>query len=93
METRIQFRIDEETKRLAQQRAESQGRTLSDACRELTKELAAEQRAALSHDEWLNRQTTEAFDRLGSGRSHFTDHETAKAVMADRKAKIRSESE
>ncbi|WP_198341864.1 type II toxin-antitoxin system TacA family antitoxin [Oceanisphaera avium] len=36
MDTRIQFRVDEETKRLAQQMAESQGRTLSDACRELT---------------------------------------------------------
>ncbi len=31
MDTRIQFRVDEETKRLAQQMAESQGRTLSDA--------------------------------------------------------------
>ena len=93
METRIQFRIDEETKRLAQQRAESQGRTLSDACRELTEELAAEQRAALSHDEWLNRQVTEAFDRLDTGRSHFTDHDTAKKMMAHRKARIRSESE
>ena len=28
MDTRIQFRVDEETKRLAQQMAESQGRTL-----------------------------------------------------------------
>ncbi|EPA3404098.1 CopG family transcriptional regulator, partial [Vibrio cholerae] len=27
MDTRIQFRVDEETKRLAQQMAESQGRT------------------------------------------------------------------
>ena len=59
----------------------------------LTEELAKEQRAALSHDEWLNRQVTEAFDRLGSGQSHFTDQDTAKAVMAARKAKIRSESE
>ena len=40
MDTRIQFRVDEETKRLAQIMAESQGRTLSDACRELTEELA-----------------------------------------------------
>lgn len=33
METRIQFRINEETKR--------QGRTLSDACRALNKQLIA----------------------------------------------------
>jgi uncharacterized protein (DUF1778 family) len=31
MDTRIQFRVDEEIKRLAQQMAENQGRTLSDA--------------------------------------------------------------
>jgi uncharacterized protein (DUF1778 family) len=31
MDTRIQFRVDEETKRLAQLMAESQGRSLSDA--------------------------------------------------------------
>ncbi len=40
METRIQFRIAEDTKRLAQQLAESQGRTLSDACRELAEQMA-----------------------------------------------------
>ncbi len=40
MDTRIQFRVDDEIKRLAQQMAESQGRTLSDACRELTKWLS-----------------------------------------------------
>ena len=41
MDTRTQFRVDEETKRLAQIMAESQGRTLSDACRELTEEVNA----------------------------------------------------
>ncbi|WP_371931891.1 type II toxin-antitoxin system RelB/DinJ family antitoxin [Halomonas sp. MMSF_3323] len=46
MDTRIQFRIDEETKRLAQQMAESQGRTLSGACRELAEQLAEQQRQA-----------------------------------------------
>lgn len=50
MDTRIQFRIDEETKRLAQLMAASQGRTLSDASRELTKQLAEQQRQAMSHD-------------------------------------------
>ena len=36
MDARTQFRVDEEVKKLAQQMAESQGRTISDACRELT---------------------------------------------------------
>ena len=59
METRIQFRIDEQTKHLAQQQAESEGRTLSDACRQLAEQLASERRnwnlASLSS--WItNRQ-------------------------------------
>lgn len=53
MGSRIQFRVDETTKRLAQVRAESQGRTLRGACRELTAQLAEQQRKALAHDDWL----------------------------------------
>lgn len=90
MDTRIQFRVDEETKRLAQQTAESQGRTLSDACRELTEQLAEEQRQKLSHEGWLEEQITQAFERLDSGKADFTDHTSAKNRMSDFKAKIRS---
>ena len=64
MDTRIQFRVDEETKRLAQQMAESQGRTLSDACRELTEQLAEQQRKTLSHDAWLTEQVNLAFEKF-----------------------------
>ncbi len=64
MDTRIQFRVDEETKRLAQQMAESQGRTLSDACRELTEQLADQQRKTLSHDAWLTEQVNLALRSL-----------------------------
>jgi len=46
MDTCIQFRIDDETKGLAQQRAESQGRTLSDAYRKLSEQLAVQPRAS-----------------------------------------------
>lgn len=90
MDTRIQFRVDEETKRLAQQMAESQGRTLSDACRELTEQLADQQRKALSHETWLTQQINLAFEELDSGKATFVDHEAAKSCMAERKAKIRS---
>lgn len=90
MDTRIQFRVDEETKRLAQQMAESQGRTLSDACRELTEQLAAQQRKTLSHDAWLTEQVNLAFDKFDSGKAVFVDHDFAKSRMAERKAKIRS---
>jgi antitoxin component of RelBE/YafQ-DinJ toxin-antitoxin module len=89
MDTRIQFRVDEETKRLSQQMAESQGRTLSDACREFTEQLAEQQRKALSHDAWLTQQINLAFEKLDGGKASFIDHESAKVQMAERKANIR----
>lgn len=90
METRIQFRIDEETKRLAQQMAEKQGRTLSNACRELTEQLADAQRKSLAQDNWLTEQVNQAFAKLESDNASFLDHQTAKARMAKRKASIRN---
>ena len=88
MDTRIQFRVNEETKRLAQQMAESQGRTLSDACRDLTEQLAEQQRKAVSHDTWLTEQVNLAFDKLDIGRSVFIEHDQAKSRMTEHKAKI-----
>ncbi|NAW85912.1 type II toxin-antitoxin system RelB/DinJ family antitoxin [Photobacterium halotolerans] len=90
MDTRIQFRVDDEIKRLAQQLAESQGRTLSDACRELTEQMAEQQRKVLSHDTWLTAQVNLAFEKFDSGKAAFVDHNSAKARMAERKAKIRN---
>lgn len=89
MDTRIQFRVNEETKRLSQQMAESQGRTLSDACREFTEQLAEQQRQFLSHDAWLTQQVNLAFEKRKAGNASFVDHATAQAQMAERKAKIR----
>lgn len=89
MDTRIQFRIDEEVKKLAQQMAESQGRTISDACRELTEQLAEQQRLKSSHDSWLTEQVNQAFEKMEAGKSKFVAHEAAKTSMAQRKAKIR----
>jgi len=90
MDTRIQFRVDDETKRLAQQMAESQGRTLSDACRELTEQLAEQQRKALSHNTWLTEQVNLAFDKLDAGKAWFVDYGSANSQMAERKAKVRN---
>ncbi|OUS16428.1 damage-inducible protein J [Gammaproteobacteria bacterium 50_400_T64] len=88
MDARIQFRGGEETKRLAQQMAESQGSTLSDACRELAEQLVNQQRKAMSHDAWLTEQVNLAFDKLDTGRSTFIEHDQAKSEMVERKAKI-----
>ncbi|MEW6992574.1 damage-inducible protein J [Colwelliaceae bacterium 6441] len=90
MDTRIQFRVDEETKRLAQLMAESQGRTLSDACRELTVGLAEEQRKTMTHDLWLTEQINAAFDKFDNGESNFIEHNEAKNQMEARKNKIRN---
>ncbi len=90
MDTRIQFRVDEETKRLAQQMAESQGRTLSDACRELTEELAEQQRKVVTHQQWLTEQVNAAFERFEEGKSEFVSHEDSKAEMEARKLRIRN---
>ncbi len=90
MDSRIQFRVDDETKRLAQLMAESQGRTLSDACRELTEQLADAQRKTMLHDAWLSAQVNQAFARLDAGTAEFITHEQAKSSMAERKANIRS---
>ncbi|QEQ97516.1 damage-inducible protein J [Neptunomonas concharum] len=73
MDTRIQFRINDEIKRLAQQMAE-------------------QQRKALAHDAWLTEQVDLAFKKFNSGEASFIDHDSAKARMAERKAKIRSRS-
>ena len=90
MDTRIQFRIDEETKRLAQLMAERQGRTLSDACRELTVGLAEEQRKFMTHDLWLTEQINAAFDKFDSGKANFIAHDAAKIQMEARKMEIRN---
>lgn len=90
MDIYIQFRIDEETRRLAQQMAESQGRTLSGACRELAEQLAEQQRQATSHHDWLSLQVKRVFDRLETGAATFVDHDTAKSRMEERKSRIRA---
>ncbi|RUO50606.1 damage-inducible protein J [Pseudidiomarina aquimaris] len=81
METRIQFRIDEETKRLAQEMAESQGMTLSEACRRHTELLAEQQRLKSSHDEWLAKEVQRAYAKLERGEAEFIDADTANERM------------
>lgn len=90
MDARIQFRVDEETKRLAQKMAESQGSTLSDACRRLTEELAEQQRQLLAHDEWLTLQVNQAFEKLNNDSSYFYDHSSAQKDITVRKERIRA---
>jgi antitoxin component of RelBE/YafQ-DinJ toxin-antitoxin module len=90
MDARIQFRISEETKRLAQMCADKKGTTLSDECRRLAEKLADEQRKQEGHDAWLDEQINAAFTKLAEGRAVFTSHEEAKAKMQARKDAIKN---
>ena len=90
MDTRIQFRVNEETKNLAQLMAESQGRTVSSACRDLIEELAEAQRKTMTHDIWLSEQVNAAFDKFENGKANFVEHAEAKSQMETRKMKIRN---
>lgn len=90
MDARIQFRVNEETKNLAQLMAESQGRTVSSACRDLIVELAEAQRKTMTHDIWLSEQINAAFDKFENGKANFVEHSEAKSQMETRKMKIRN---
>ncbi|MFT5840303.1 MAG: hypothetical protein ACI9UT_002814 [Flavobacteriales bacterium] len=70
--------------------AESQGRTLSDACRELVEGLAEEQRKTMSHNAWLSQQINAAFDKFDNAKANFIVHGEAKTLMEVRRQKIRN---
>lgn len=89
MDTRIQFRVNENVKKLAQQMAESQGHTLSDACRELVENLADRQRQSISQDVWLTEQVNNAFDKYEKGEAVFLSDGDAHVSMEKRKNRIR----
>lgn len=90
MESRIQFRINEDTKKLAQIAAERRGITISDACRRLTEDLADEQKEIEEHENWLQEEVNNAYIKLNSGKSEFYSNETAKSMMALRKKRIQN---
>ncbi|WP_429169432.1 hypothetical protein [Aeromonas hydrophila] len=47
------------------------------------------QEAALAHEQWVDEQAAVAVAKVEAGEAHFTSHEDAKAVMAERKSAIR----
>ncbi|WP_445495820.1 type II toxin-antitoxin system RelB/DinJ family antitoxin [Photorhabdus sp. SF281] len=90
MESRIQFRISNETKRLAQQSAERKGVTLSDVCRTFVESLAEGQRKLGEHEQWLKAEVDAAFEKLAAGESQFLSRQEAKLRMEKKKAAIRA---
>ena len=89
MDARIQFRISEETKRIAQTYASLNGTTLSDECRKLAESLADEQRRKDEHDDWLKVQVNAAFAKIEDGKATFFTESDAKTFMEEKKAAIR----
>lgn len=90
MESRIQFRIENETKQMAQKAAEAKGTTLSEACRRLIQQLADEQRAAEEHESWLKEKVDAAFARLHEGDAVYLTERQAEERMGDFKSKVRA---
>jgi antitoxin component of RelBE/YafQ-DinJ toxin-antitoxin module len=90
METRIQFRVDENVKKLAQLSAERKGFTLSDAFRKLTEDLAREQREIEDHQRWLIKEVEKAYDKVASGKAEFVSNETANAMVQRRLNKLKA---
>lgn len=64
---------------------------LRDACRELTEQLAEEQRKLESHDEWLREQVNTAFERLDSGDAVFVSYQDAKVKWPNEKKRTEAE--
>lgn len=89
MDARIQFRISEETKRLAQNYASQNGTTLSDECRKLAESLAEEQRRKDDHNDWLKIQVNAAFAKIEDGKANFLTANDAKTFMEEKKEAIR----
>lgn len=90
METRIQFRVDKETKRLAQMMPESQGTSLSGACRALAEQLAEQQRKRLSHDQWLAEQVERAFEKFESQQAEFIEADQTETEIKAFKAALKA---
>lgn len=89
MDTKFHFRLDENTKLMAQRAAESRGKTLSEACRDFAEQLAREVEPLTKHEKWLKKQVESAMSKIDSGRAKFTSNDEVKKLMELKKAAIR----
>jgi len=76
METRVQFRIESETKELAKQALDKKGISLSDALREFLNKLASTEKSMTKEEIWLKEQVEDTFARVDRGENrYFTEDE------------------
>jgi len=83
METRIQFRIESETKSLAKKALDRKGISLSNALRAFLERLASTE-TVMSNDEiWLKEQIAETFERIDSGKVIYYSEEQVEEMMSE----------
>lgn len=76
METRVQFRIESETKELAKQALDKKGISLSDALREFLNKLASSEKVMTKEETWLKEQIEDTFARVNNGEiRYYTENE------------------
>jgi antitoxin component of RelBE/YafQ-DinJ toxin-antitoxin module len=67
VETRVQFRIEYETKSLAKKALGKKGLSLSDALRAFLEKLASTEKNMTKEETWLKEQIEETFSRVDNG--------------------------
>ena len=81
METRVQFRIESETKKMAKQALEKKGISLSDALRAFLDKLAATEKVMTKEETWLKEQIEETFSRVDKGEIRYYSEDEADERM------------
>lgn len=81
METRVQFRIESETKELAKQALDKKGISLSDALREFLNKLASTEKSMTKEEIWLKEQIEDTFARVNSGEIRYYTEDEADERM------------
>ncbi|WP_336767009.1 type II toxin-antitoxin system RelB/DinJ family antitoxin [Pantoea ananatis] len=81
METRVQFRVESETKNLAMKALDKKGLSLSDALRAFLEKLASTEKVMTKEETWLKAQINEAFESVERGEVSYYSEEEAEARM------------
>lgn len=82
METRVQFRIESETKSLAKKALDKKGISLSNALRTFLERLASTETIMRNKETWLKEQIAETFENIDSGNVSYFSEEQAEEIMA-----------
>jgi antitoxin component of RelBE/YafQ-DinJ toxin-antitoxin module len=93
METRVQFRIESETKQLAKQALEKKGISLSDALRAFLDKLAVTEKVMTKEETWLKEQIEETFARVDRGEIRYYSEDEADDRMKSFISKIEHQHE